>query len=79
MEAIFGLRKPQGIVEVAGRPVSYRRPQQAVRDGVAFVPADRKRQGLVLQMTVLENLMMASTSRVARLRPPRGSDELAVV
>jgi ABC-type sugar transport system ATPase subunit len=78
MEAIFGLRKPHGTVKVAGRPVSYRRPQQAVRDGVAFVPADRKRQGLVLQMTVLENLMMASTSRIARLKPPRGGDELAV-
>jgi ABC-type sugar transport system ATPase subunit len=78
MEAIFGLRKPHGMIKVAGRTVSYRRPQQAVRDGVAFVPADRKRQGLVLQMTVLENLMMASTSRVARLRPPRGSEELAV-
>ncbi len=78
MEAIFGLRKPHGTVKVAGREVSYRRPQQAVRDGVAFVPADRKRQGLVLQMTVLENLMMASTSRVMRIKPPRGGAELAV-
>ena len=78
MEAIFGLRKQNGTVKVAGRPVSYRTPQQAVRDGVAFVPADRKRQGLVLQMTVLENLMMAATSRVARLKPPRGGEELAV-
>jgi ABC-type sugar transport system ATPase subunit len=78
MEAIFGLRKPHGTVRVAGREASYRRPQQAVRDGVAFVPADRKRQGLVLQMTVLENLMMASTSRVMRMKPPRGGEEMAV-
>jgi ABC-type sugar transport system ATPase subunit len=78
MEAIFGLRKPQGTVKVAGRPVAYRTPQQAVRDGVAFVPADRKRQGLVLQMSVLQNLMMAATSRIARLRSPRGGEELAV-
>jgi ABC-type sugar transport system ATPase subunit len=77
LETIFGLHKASGTVRVAGEPVNYRRPQQAVRDGVAFVPADRKRQGLVLQMTVLENLMMASTSRVARLRPPRGGAELA--
>jgi ABC-type sugar transport system ATPase subunit len=45
---------------------------------VAFVPADRKRQGLVLQMSVLQNLMMAATSRVTRLRPPSGGEELAV-
>jgi ABC-type sugar transport system ATPase subunit len=50
-----------------------------VRDGVAFVPADRKLQGLVLQMSVLENLMMASTSRVARLRTPQSDRELASV
>jgi len=78
MEAIFGLRKSQGTIKVAGRAVNYRKPQHAVRDGVAFVPADRKRQGLVLTMTVLQNLMMASTSRVARLRPPRGGEELAL-
>jgi ABC-type sugar transport system ATPase subunit len=77
LEAIFGLRKPAGTIKVGGRKVTYRSPQQAVRDGVAFVPSDRKRQGLVLQMTVLENLMMASTSRVARLRPPRAREELA--
>ncbi len=77
LEAIFGLRKAQGTIKVGGEPASYRRPQQAVRSGVAFVPSDRKRQGLVLQMTVLENLMMASTSRVNRLRPPRAGEELA--
>jgi ABC-type sugar transport system ATPase subunit len=77
LEAIFGLRKAHGTIKLEGRTVHYRRPQQAVRDGVAFVPADRKRHGLVLQMSVLENLMMASTSRVARLRPPRSGAELA--
>ncbi len=75
LETVFGLHKAQGTIAVAGRTVAYRRPQHAVRDGVAFVPADRKRQGLVLQMSVLENLMMASTSRVARLTPPRADRE----
>jgi ABC-type sugar transport system ATPase subunit len=79
LEAIFGLRKAHGTVKVGGRVVSYRRPQQAVRDGVGFVPADRKRQGLVLQMSVLENLMMASTSGGSRLRPPSARAELATV
>ena len=48
-------------------------------DGVAFVPADRKRQGLVLQMTVLENLMMAVDLAASRGcgRRERG-EELAV-
>jgi ABC-type sugar transport system ATPase subunit len=79
LEALFGLRKAHGTVDVGGREVAYRRPEQAVRDGVAFVPADRKRQGLVLQMSVRENLMMASTSRIARIRPPRADRELTTV
>jgi ABC-type sugar transport system ATPase subunit len=79
LEALFGLRKAHGTVQLEGRTVSYRQPQHAVRDGVAFVPADRKRQGLVLQMSVRENLMMAATSRVARLTPPRADRELAAV
>ena len=39
-----------------------------MRDGVALVPADRKLQGLVLGMSVGENLLMASQSRLFRLR-----------
>jgi ABC-type sugar transport system ATPase subunit len=79
LEALFGLRKAHGTIALGGKQVAYRRPQQAVRDGIAFVPADRKLQGLVLQMSVRENLMMASTSGVARLRVPRVDRELASV
>jgi ABC-type sugar transport system ATPase subunit len=79
LEALFGLRRAHGTVELDGRAASYRRPQHAVRDGVAFVPADRKLQGLVLQMSVRANLMMASTSRIARLRVPRADRELTSV
>jgi ABC-type sugar transport system ATPase subunit len=50
-----------------------------MRDGVAFVPADRKRQGLVLGRSVRENLLMASTSQGFRLRPPRRARETAAV
>jgi ABC-type sugar transport system ATPase subunit len=79
LEAIFGLRRGYGLVEVDGRPVSYRTPRQAIRDGVALVPSDRKAQGLVLEMSVRENLMMASTSSLLRLRRPSAGRELGVV
>jgi ABC-type sugar transport system ATPase subunit len=79
LESLFGLRRAQGAVRVGGRDVLYRNPRQAIRDGVAFVPADRKLQGLVLDMTVRENLMMAATSRHARLRYPSPARELAAV
>jgi ABC-type sugar transport system ATPase subunit len=79
LETLFGLRSARGSVRVAGREVSYRHPRQAIRDGVAFVPADRKQQGLVLDMSVSENLMMASTARLLRLRYPNPAREGAAV
>ena len=79
LEALFGLHQPQGEIEVGGRAVSYRNPGQAIRDGVAFVPADRKLKGLVLQMSVGENLVMAATSRLNGLRALRAEGETATV
>jgi ABC-type sugar transport system ATPase subunit len=80
LEAVFGLHRPSaGSVEIDGSHVSFRSPRQAIRGGVAFVPADRKVQGLVHEMSVRENLVMASTSRLARLRRPATRRELRVV
>ena len=79
LEALFGLRRLEGTVEYDGRPVAYRSPYDAIRDGIAFVPADRKQQGLVLTMSVRENLMMATTARRLRLRRPNASRELTAV
>ena len=79
LEALFGLHRADGLVEVDGDRVSYRSPRQAIGGGLAFVPADRKRHGLVLGMTVRENLMMASTSSRVRLTRPRPARELHAV
>ncbi len=79
LEALFGLRRPHGRVVLDGSPYSPRGPRHAIRDGIAFVPADRKTQGLVLSMTVRENLVMARTSRLGRLRYPSGGRELPAV
>jgi ABC-type sugar transport system ATPase subunit len=79
LEAIFGVRRSAGTIEVDGKRVAYRSTRQALGGGVALVPADRKNQGLVLEMTVRENLMMAATARSTRLRVPSASREIAAV
>lgn len=79
LESLFGLRRAHGSIRIDGREVVYHNPRQALRDGMAFVPADRKLQGLVPEMTVTENLMMAATSRRTRLSRPRSAEELAAV
>ena len=64
------------MVEVDGTEVAFRHPRQSIRSGMAFVPADRKLHGLVLEMSVRENLVMASTSRLSRARRPAARREL---
>ena len=80
LEALFGLHRPTaGVVEVNGAEVAFKHPRQSIRNGVAFVPADRKLHGLVLEMSVRENLVMASTSRLSRARRRPRRRELPIV
>jgi len=67
--ALFGvLRGCGGEVLVDGRPVSLSSPGQAKADGVAMalIPEDRKTEGLMLPMSVGENLSFASLDRISR-------------
>jgi ABC-type sugar transport system ATPase subunit len=78
--ALFGLEpETTGRVEIDGSPVSPRGPRQAMRAKIGFVPADRKHLGLVLDMSVLENVSIARTARRFRLARPSGAGEQAAV
>ena len=60
-DAIFGLtRSATGSIELRGRPVNIDSPQAAIAAGIAYVPEDRRRHGLVQAMTVAENTTLAS-------------------
>ncbi|WP_312363780.1 sugar ABC transporter ATP-binding protein [Ensifer sp.] len=67
--ALFGvLRGLRGRVLVDGRPVRIASPAQARQLGIgmALIPEDRKTEGLMLPMTVRENLSLASLDRLTR-------------
>src|SRR5207237_282193 len=51
---------------VDGRAVAVRSPMDAIRAGFAFVPEDRKAMGLVLSLSVADNIALASLGRLAR-------------
>jgi ribose transport system ATP-binding protein len=57
-----------GSVEIDEKPVSLTSPRQAKSDeiGIALVPEDRKNEGLMLPMTVRENLSFAAVEQVSR-------------
>ena len=49
-----------GTIEVFGKPVTIRSPQDAIKHGIGLVTEDRKQQGLVLGMAVRENNTLAN-------------------
>jgi ABC-type sugar transport system ATPase subunit len=71
--AIFGLDPhATGHVEVGGVRLPLGAPVAALRAGVGLVPEDRKRQGLVLDLSGLDNVTLPILPEVARwgwLRP----------
>jgi len=69
-------RWDRGEVLLRGRPFRPRTPADAIASGVAYLPEDRKTQGLVLGLTVRENTALPSLRRfspwgVLRLRAER--------
>ncbi|HVY51251.1 MAG TPA: sugar ABC transporter ATP-binding protein [Devosia sp.] len=67
--ALFGvLRGTSGQVLIDGRPVAINSPRQAKADGIgmALIPEDRKTEGLMLPMSVRDNLSFAALSRFSR-------------
>jgi len=67
--ALFGvLRGTSGEVLVDGKPVNITGPSVAKRAeiGMALIPEDRKTEGLMLPMSVRENLSFAALGRLSR-------------
>jgi ABC-type sugar transport system ATPase subunit len=70
LEAVFGVRPRDGQISVGGEPLAAGRPTAAIAAGIGYLPPDRKSQGVVLSMSVADNMAMVSTHRVARVAPP---------
>jgi ribose transport system ATP-binding protein len=59
--ALFGVYAGvRGTVTLSGRRIGRSGPAAAMRSGIALVPEDRKTQGLILPMTVRDNVIMAT-------------------
>jgi ABC-type sugar transport system ATPase subunit len=66
-QALFGLdARSTGAISVRGQPVGKLTTAGAIERGIGLVPEDRKRQGLVLGMDVLNNATLSILPRLAR-------------
>jgi simple sugar transport system ATP-binding protein len=57
---LFGADKPDaGVIEVNGKMVTDHSPLGAIKRGIALCPEDRKAEGIVEDLTVRENIIIA--------------------
>jgi ABC-type sugar transport system ATPase subunit len=71
-------RADAGTVRVAGRLADIRSPRDAKRHGICLLPEDRKGQGLVLGLSVMHNVTLASLDRLSRFGWMNGGAERAL-
>ncbi len=77
MESIFGFRrKKRGRLFIRGKEVQIRHPLDAIRHGIGMVPEDRRLSGLVLIMSVRENITLPNLDSIKRGWFIRRKDEL---
>lgn len=68
LEAIFGMHPAyvSGKIVVDGQELKFKNINDAIQEGIALVPEDRKQQGLILNMDVAKNTTLASLSAVSK-------------
>ncbi len=65
--AIFGVDSyREGVVRMRGKPIPQGEPTAAMRAGIALVPEDRRKQGLVIESGVGRNITLAIRRELAR-------------
>lgn len=68
VRAIFGLdKKDGGALKIDGQEVVIKNPREAIAHGFALIPEDRRRQGLVMEHSVKQNILAANLSSLSHL------------
>ncbi|HEX4251810.1 MAG TPA: sugar ABC transporter ATP-binding protein [Pseudonocardia sp.] len=66
-KAVVGaLHTESGTVEVAGTPVRRNSTPAAIRAGAVMLPEDRKSEGIIPNLSVRENIVLAALPRISR-------------
>ncbi|MDR3098606.1 MAG: sugar ABC transporter ATP-binding protein [Paraburkholderia sp.] len=63
-QLLFGAeRADAGAVRINGQTVKLASPRDAVRHGMAYCPEDRKKEGIVAELSIRENIVLALQAR----------------
>lgn len=66
IQCLFGLRRPtSGVIKIKGKAVDLKAPADAVANGIAMLPEDRRAHGVAVGLSVGENISVASLGQVS--------------
>jgi len=78
VRAIFGVDKyDSGSVEFLGEKLKRNSPGEAMQRGIAFVPEDRRQQGLFMPISILKNISITMLKTLSNFGLVSRSQELA--
>ncbi|AYO32294.1 sugar ABC transporter ATP-binding protein [Biomaibacter acetigenes] len=64
-QSIFGARAfKDGEITYFGENINRKRPHELIKKGLLYLPEDRKNEGLILDMSIKENISLASLSNL---------------
>ena len=76
MRTVFGMLRPHlGKVRVGGQPFDSFSPANAVEHGIAYVPRERKVEGIAAGMNVYENITLPQLGKYSRFGLLRSGEE----
>lgn len=79
MQLLFGYEKmTSGEIILEGKTISPKNCVDAINSGIALVPEDRKRQGVILDMTIQENISMPILKKLSKFFKINAAKEVTV-
>ncbi|KQW86173.1 D-ribose transporter ATP-binding protein [Devosia sp. Root413D1] len=79
MQAIFGLtRTSRGAMTLDGAPFEPRSPADAIAAGIVYVPEERGKQGVVVDLPIVQNVSLPSLKKTSRQGFLRMAEEFAL-
>lgn len=79
MQALFGITRPaSGQVELDGKSLDLKSSSSAVDAGIVYVPEERGKQGVILDLPIAQNVSLPSLRRTSRNGFLRMAEEFAL-
>jgi simple sugar transport system ATP-binding protein len=70
VRAIYGADKADsGILKINGKEVKIHTPLEAMKHGIGYLPEDRKKEGIIQDLSVRENIIIAMQAKRGLFKP----------